>query len=435
MPSGRRLIRALALRAAGVYKACSLVLLNCLVLYLLLNLFLGASFWIYDACNAGSDSKWGIDPITASYPARSLDRVYAGWGRRERLTMLRENWNRPFTYDDYTHFRERPIAGKYVHVSDAGYRHSRDQGPWPPVTENLNIFVFGGSTTFGYGLPDDQTIPSCLQGALAGRSRRRVCVYNFGVGWYYSTQERIALEKLLLSGHVPDIALFIDGLNDCWRPNNRPAFWGEMARVFEQVQGIGIQSPSPGEARDPSGRLALEVGFSRLPVGRASRAIVERIQSWLPQPAPPQQDGHTRVELDCNVYLTNKFLIEQLCRRYEVTPLFVWQPVPGYKYDLKHHLFAYSYSPEYRAAQEEYYRMMRRSIAENPPGPHFLWCADIQQDRAEPLYVDGHHYTAAFSKVFAESIVRGCLERDLLDKHLGLKSPADMANRPGRRRG
>jgi hypothetical protein len=47
-----------------------------------------------------------------------------------------------------------------------------------------------------------------------------------------------------------------------------------------------------------------------------------------------------------------------------------------------------------------------------------LWLADIQQDRAEPLYLDGHHYTAAFSKFFAESIVRVCLKRNLFDKHL-----------------
>ena len=39
-------------------------------------------------------------------------------------------------------------------------------------------------------------------------------VYNFGRGSYYSSQERILFEQLAVAGHVPDLAVFIDGGSD-----------------------------------------------------------------------------------------------------------------------------------------------------------------------------------------------------------------------------
>ena len=164
------------------------------------------------------------DPVFAKY-GDDLLLVYPNMNRQQIQDMLFENWSRPYVYADFTHFAERPFQGEYVNVTAAGYRKSADQGPWPPQDDAVNVFVFGGSTTFGYGLPDEQTLASCLQASLQRYSARPVRVYNFGVGWYFSTQERLLLEKLLVQGHVPDIAVFVDGLNDTTSAhNNRPPF-------------------------------------------------------------------------------------------------------------------------------------------------------------------------------------------------------------------
>ena len=53
-------------------------------------------------------------------------------------------------------------------------------------------------------------------------------------------------------------------------------------------------------------------------------------------------------------------------------------------------------------------------------GPNFLWCADLQQEAKECLYVDIHHYTGKFSKTLAEAIGRMSLERGIL-KPAGLE--------------
>jgi hypothetical protein len=99
-------------------------------------------------------------------------------------------------------------------------------------------------------------------------------------------------------------------------------------------------------------------------------------------------------------YIANKKLIESAASSHGVEAIFVWQPVPTFRYDDSHHLFVgsgygrHTYSRYGYEAMEEY-------IAKNPLGANFLWSADIQQDLTEPLYVDKAHFTASFSKRFA----------------------------------
>src|SRR6202034_2026573 len=88
------------------------------------------------------------------------------------------------------------------------------QGSWPPRQNVFNIFLFGGSTTFGVGVPDDETIPSYLQEYMAAHCATPAAVYNFGRLGYFSTQEAMLFYRLLSSGAVPAAAVFVDGIND-----------------------------------------------------------------------------------------------------------------------------------------------------------------------------------------------------------------------------
>ena len=73
-----------------------------------------------------------------------------------------------------------------------------------------NIFVFGGSTTFGHGVPGDQTVVSYLN-RLSGSENLYL---NFGVPAYDSIREVDKLLDLLRKGYRPARVLFVDGLND-----------------------------------------------------------------------------------------------------------------------------------------------------------------------------------------------------------------------------
>src|SRR5258705_313025 len=130
------------------YRAIALVVFNTLILLVLLN----AAAWAALHLHRGS----GSELIVSSY-GQSIYGAYPGRTKPEVDRLLSESWNRYLAYDPFTAFTERPASGTYVNVSDAGVRRGSGPNPWPPVAANFNIFFFGGSTTFCYGVADDET--------------------------------------------------------------------------------------------------------------------------------------------------------------------------------------------------------------------------------------------------------------------------------------
>jgi hypothetical protein len=75
--------------------------------------------------------------------------------------------------------------------------------------KHMPTFVFGGSTTFGDGVPDDSTVVARLK-ALDGETT----YINFGIQAYDSIREVDKLVYLLRKGYRPGSVIFIDGLNE-----------------------------------------------------------------------------------------------------------------------------------------------------------------------------------------------------------------------------
>jgi hypothetical protein len=281
-----------------------------------------------------------------------------------------------------------------VNVDPAGFRLSRGASPWPPDPGAVNVFVFGGSTTFGYGIADDETVVSALQAWLAERlTGRPVRCYNFGRGAYYSSQERALFEELLEADFVPDAALFIDGLNEFVYDN--PQLTGEL-RQF-------VRFPV---------RASLATLWHALPL----RQLVSRVKfrkGLRPAPSSLEKyDDPDRLERQIQRYLANRRMLKGMAADRGVRTLFVWQPIPTYKYDLRHHLFG-----RYDFGLNFYSGFGYRRLAPRRQeflGPDVLWAADIQEGVREPLYVDDIHYTAAMARRLSETIGQALLERGIL---------------------
>ena len=391
----------------GYYKSAALLLLNFLVFFILVNAGLYLLFHLKDAHTRREAEK----NVTRVHSNLSLRTVYPGMDAQSIDQLIRETWSRPYAYEPFTQFKERPFRGRFVNVSEAGYRLSKDQGPWPPENDPYNIFLFGGSTTFGYGLPDDQTIASYLQEHLSLVASHDVWVYNFGRGSYVSGQELALFEQLLIAGFVPDLALFIDGLNEFAFPDG-PAETRRLDAVF------GRKRPAlnryPALAALPITRLAY---FLRRSATRLFRGPPEVLPQNI-EPTAAIDDGkyHDR-EIIARVitrYFENRKLIEAVANAYGARTAFVWQPIPLYKYDLRYHLFATGDFGSNLFALHGY-RYMERRINERPAGEDFMWCADMQQSLEEPLYVDKVHYTAKMSRLLAATIGDLLVERGFLE--------------------
>lgn len=321
--------------------------------------------------------RYGIEQLMPGYPGRTPDEV---------AVLMRETYDRPLVYEPYTHFRELPSTGRFVNVTEAGYRLIGEQGPWPIDRSNFNVFVFGGSTTFGAGVADAETIPSALQRELRAISSRRVCVYNFGRGFHYSSQERILFSNLLAAGHVPDAVVFIDGLNDHYRLYDAPQF---------SSQFMGLINQSLHERKGTHANVS---------------DVVRRHAS------PERGTREEKAARIIHRYLRNKTTIAGMARAHGIQPLFVWQPVPVYKFDLSHHPFAKAPSFTEHLFSAVGYQYMAELRRTNAPAAEVLWLADMQESSREQLYVDAVHYTAKMCGRIAAEIARAMREQGVLPR-------------------
>ncbi len=400
-------------RVSGIVQTTADYFVKTIILLILLNLVLGACFYLRDAWWARYS-----EPIFHHYPtlrkkieryyttdgAETIrlvrDKVYPSMTEEEVAELLDESFGRPWQPQWFTVFGEAPYQGKYVNVSEYGFRMGANQAPWPPVHDgNLVVFLFGGSTAFGIGVPDDQTLGSQLQPLLEKKLGRQVTLYNFGQEANFSTQERIRFESLIQSGQRPDLAIFVDGLND-----------------FHSVEEALPFSPTepPSFPKAPTWKSLLIDGTSLLPMTRLADAIHTNLEraghgDHTPQNAAGNGKYQDREVLEKAIdrYLANMRLIDGEAAQYSIRTLFVWQPVPSYEFDQKNNPFIPRDIGLVDFTYSQYgYPLVREAMARDWPS-NFIWCADIQKDAHEVLYVDPVHYSPKMNGMVAGCIADG----------------------------
>jgi hypothetical protein len=379
------------------YKAAALMVFNTLVFFILVNLAIALFFGVQKLFT-GRDRS---DPLTQVHGSWSLKSVYPDLSEAEVRELWEETRTRPVGYTPFAQFKEAAYHGHYVNVDAGGFRLVKNQGPWPPQAKNLNIFVFGGSTAFGFGVKDEQTISSYLQEKLSAMLKRPVCVYNFGCAFYYSSQERIRFQNLLMQGTVPNLAVFLDGPNDFYYADDKPEFSEEFGQLLS------------GEYL----RKHQNDFLSRLPVLKAVRVLSGADRRDLAADTEPVESEETMRTMAKDVlgrYWANLKLTEALASVYDVRTCFVWQPVPMYKFNLKNHpVPANGFGRQIRSAYG--YEYLSAWLQSNAPPPNFLNLADFQENRDEPLYVDRAHYSARMSGMLADAIAQFVTDHRLAD--------------------
>ena len=171
-----------------------------------------------------------------------------------------------------------------------------------PAPVKRVVWLFGGSTVFGYNVPDDQTLAAHLQNELQRRYPGTV-VINHGHLGHDSSQELALLEWLLRSGQHADAAIFIDGLNDARHEVDPPL------DDYDSKKWVTI---------DPM-----------FPPVRVLRAVLRRFgKDDRPQPVwpPPADDVAGRARAAATRYLVNVRGSRAIATASGIPSLFILQP-------------------------------------------------------------------------------------------------------------
>src|SRR5262249_18435417 len=137
-------------------------------------------------------------------------------------------------------FSEPQFDETLLHVDrdPHGFPTRRTANPKPDGLPVAHIFVFGGSTTYGFLASDDQTWPSYLSTALNEKAKRKgvaIEVPKYGHNYFNRIQEAVLLADVLKSGHRPALAIFMDGVNET-TPTDVPEFTEQAKKGFRGAQ-------------------------------------------------------------------------------------------------------------------------------------------------------------------------------------------------------
>ena len=231
--------------------------------------------------------------------------------QQDGLTLYIETYiNRKFDYDQFTeHAENSGYNNKFVNVTPELGRKTIS-----PVKCKKKIFFYGGSTTFGYSVTDDQTIASYLGKTLIEKGLA-ICVKNFGRGSYFSSQENILFQKHILNKKIKsgDIIIFLDGVNENGNRNSRNTrFLYEMHNATQQKFWDMYKFTFP-------------IFFDSLPVNQ----FIKRLKEKYNLNKKSDLDQNNVFDLDKNmkhVYQKNVLIRKGICKDLDLNCYSLLQP-------------------------------------------------------------------------------------------------------------
>ncbi len=308
----------------------------------------------------------------------------------------------------YVYWRRRPFQGTYINVDADGLRSAINSAAHQAETNQpRTIFMFGGSTLWGTGVRDRFTIPSILTAELESNERDLVRIVNFGESGYVSTQSVITLLLQLQKGHIPDMVVFYDGVNDTFSAYQQGAA-GLPQNEVNRVREFSPSAGTMGLMRNILVNLSTTRFVSDL-IRRLRRASFPSDPIADPLFVPDRRVDANSLAADVvATYRGNIEIVKALGRHYGFESLFYWQPVIFQKAHLTEYERAQQRSRHYlqRFSKETYNAMQQSGLAEEA-GVHDI--SRMFAETQEPLYVDWCHLGESGNAAVAQRMARDVL--------------------------
>jgi hypothetical protein len=353
--------------------------------------------------NSGSEEQ----VEAAGRDSRALQPTYANAAYDVDVLLKEDRELNPSVYRPYTVWSRKTFAGQAINIDGAGIRKTHHGSTAP---EALQLWMFGGSTMWGQGAPDEETIPSYMAKALNQDRGLEVNVLNLGEIGFVSTQENVALIRRLQTGERPDFVIFLDGVND----GPAAALWPDVIGAHMDYYRIRDRFENPG--RESANRLRALIASSGV-----VRLTGKLQQKWGVNPkryqafwdAPDNDDEiRQRGEAAADLWIRNYRITAALGQAYGFMPIYVLQPslMVGAKplHPAEEKLQVTEMKNEAKRAGMDVYREMVEAVRnrlENPdPGIRIHDATDLFEQIDDPIYIDYVHMAGSGNRIIAHTL-------------------------------
>ena len=415
-----------------LYTTTAVVVLDIVVLLIAANLALGAVYMIRDAknrfhpeppatLNGSAVPRFNVDGSPLSTAKRNEYQMawidFQAYGVNDPayvadvLDDFYDLGKAGMAYQPWVEFAEPAFKGKRVTV-EPDLRGFLTRHTVNPVNDAelpvVKVFTLGGSTTFGYNVSDEHTWPSYLSQILNERARAQslgihIEVVNYGRGFYYPSQETVLLMDLLKSGHRPQVAIFLDGVNT-GATQDVPEFYDRIKDQFHNIQFT--------ENREATSSVLDTLRW--IPFVRLAKALSPHLSGNKP-PTVAQRESladSQAVTYQVNMFRQSRDLAGAICQLYSVAPIFVLQP---------HAIYNYPTDLYRRSLPDDFFKW--RSIATGSynqmrSDPGVLYLGDLFESwgHDKKAIIDEVHYSPAFHRFLAERLANQ-INLKALDPH------------------
>jgi hypothetical protein len=367
MDKVRSIARLVAAQAFGVFIVLNVVIWTICVGYSLYNL------------------------VTAGHAVAALKRnahkgrlpnyANVGWAR----THFAEFDALDAHYVSYIGWRRPPFKGETINI---GGPHAQRASVGTPDKAKPPVYFFGGSTMWGTGADDANTIPSLVTQIGGFRAE------NYGESAWVAHQSLVLLMQLLQEGHRPGVVVFYDGANEVLhncRGETRLGAHGREARIRDALAAT----------RDEN---VYGLKYLLQPLAAVAGVVSGRIALWTRNEA-----RHLRRLFDCSADPDKaRAVADRLLQDWEMARklteahggkfIGILQPIAHFSATRKDHIRLAAIQ---RQQYEAVYPLIRARMAGRPG----LYDLTTVLDRDEYIYIDFCHVSPNGNRLIAQKIV------------------------------
>ena len=362
----------------NTYKFLSISILNCLVLILFLEAFLNLVVDpIYHWETVEDNSSMLNNKIRAS-GSESLE---------EYKALIENTRSIGITYHPWLGHLVKDISSEYVNVKKGERLTINKNKLRTKLGEGENDILFlGGSTTFGYGVKDEHTIPSSFSKVTNIQNSK---VFNLANPYYHSNQELRVLNNLLLKGKKPDFVIFIDGINEILLSPTVMKDESVISPLIKSRTDFGI-SHSLIQILYGTG-----IGKALMKLGVVKQEKLNPIFLGFDDSSRDSSNVGKALLLNYKNFVSEA---NELCDLNEIICVFIWQPIPFYAYNNIEDKIS---KQEKRAVSDFVYS---RIESEMVGISNFYNLSDFFLNSKGLKYADGYHYSSEASYELALKI-------------------------------